>query len=77
MDDEEKGKIQDLKIPVLLIWGKNDNVVPLEEYGRDLKEKIASSKLLILNDAGHSAYLDKPAEFNEILKDFVAEVCGQ
>ncbi|MHB1907641.1 MAG: alpha/beta fold hydrolase [Nitrososphaerales archaeon] len=76
LDDEEKEKIQELKVPVLLIWGKNDSVVPLE-YGRDLKEKIVSSKLLILNDAGHSAHLDKPGEFNEILNDYVADVCGK
>jgi abhydrolase domain-containing protein 14 len=71
---EERNKVSDLDVPVLLLWGDRDNVFPLAEYGKPLKEEFRHSKLLIISGAGHAAYLDKPQEFNEIVSDFLAEV---
>jgi abhydrolase domain-containing protein 14 len=74
LGDFEKEKISDINMPVLLLWGESDNVFPLGEYGKPLKEQLSRSKLLILRGAGHAAYLDKPEEFNEIVSDFLSEV---
>lgn len=71
---EEKSKLSDLNIPVLLVWGERDRVFPLDEYGKPLKETLPRARLLIVKQAGHAAYLDKPDEFNEILVDFLTEV---
>jgi abhydrolase domain-containing protein 14 len=72
--DQEKSKLSSLDMPVLLVWGERDNVFPLEEYGKPLKETLPRSKLLIVKQAGHAAYLDKPDEFDELLLDFLSEV---
>jgi pimeloyl-ACP methyl ester carboxylesterase len=72
--EQEKGKLSDLDIPVLLVWGERDRVFPLDEYGKSLKETLPRAKLLVLKQAGHGAYLDKPEEFNELLLDFLSEV---
>jgi pimeloyl-ACP methyl ester carboxylesterase len=72
--DQEKSKLSDLDIPVLLVWGERDRVFPLEEYGKPLKETLPRAKLLIIKQAGHGVYLDKPDEFNELLLDFITEV---
>ena len=72
--DQEKSKLSGLNIPVLLVWGERDRVFPLDEYGEPLKETLPRAKLLIVKQAGHGAYLDKPDEFNEILLDFIDEV---
>jgi len=72
--DQEKSKLSGLNIPVLLVWGERDRVFPLDEYGKPLKETLPRAKLLIVKQAGHGAYLDKPDEFNEILLDFIDEV---
>lgn len=74
LSDDERENISDLEIPVLLVWGDRDNVFPQGEYGKPLKEKLSHAKLLILSNAGHAAYLDKPGEFNELLSDFLSEV---
>jgi abhydrolase domain-containing protein 14 len=74
LSNQEREKIPELDMPVLLVWGDKDNVFPLAEYGKPLKEQLPRSKLLILSDAGHAAYLQKPAEFNEIVTDFLSEV---
>jgi abhydrolase domain-containing protein 14 len=72
--EQEKSKLPGLDIPVLLVWGERDRVFPLDEYGKPLKETLPRAKLLVLKEAGHGAYLDKPDEFNEILLGFLSEV---
>jgi len=72
--DQEKRKLPGLDIPVLLIWGEQDNVFPLNEYGKPLKDTLPRAKLVIVKQAGHGAYLDQPDKFNELLVDFISEV---
>ena len=73
ISEQEKSKLSGLDIPVLLVWGESDRVFPLDEYGKPLKETLPRAKLLVLKQAGHGAYLDKPDEFNELLLDFLSE----
>ena len=73
MEDEDTSN---LKIPVLLLWGDRDNVFPVDEFGQRLKTKLKNSKLIIIKNAGHAAYLDKPDEFHEILTDFLDELAS-
>ena len=72
--EQDKSKLSDLDMPVLLVWGERDRVFPLDEYGKPLKETLPRAKLLVLKQAGHGAYMDKPDEFNELLLDFLSEV---
>jgi pimeloyl-ACP methyl ester carboxylesterase len=71
--EKEKSKLSSLDIPVLLIWGERDRVFSLDEYGKPLKERLPRAKLVIVKQAGHGVYLDKPDEFNELLDDFISE----
>ncbi len=50
-------------VPTLLIWGENDTLVPAI-FGDILRQKIASSQLLVLKKAGHVVMYDRPEEFN-------------
>lgn len=70
----DQSKLSGLGIPVLLVWGDRDTVFPLEEYGTSLKETLPQARLVVLKQAGHGAYLDRPNEFNELLLGFIAEV---
>jgi abhydrolase domain-containing protein 14 len=72
--EQEKSKLSDLDVPVLLVWGDRDRVFPLDEYGKPLSETLPRAKLLVLKQAGHGVYLDKPNEFNRLLLDFLSEV---
>jgi len=74
--EREKRKLSGLDMPVLLVWGERDNVFPLEEYGRPLKETLPRAKLVIVKQAGHGAYLNRPDEFNELLVDFLSQVAS-
>ncbi len=65
-------KLYDLKIPVLLIWGKYDCMVPIN-YAYEFKRKTENSQLVIIDGAGHMPMLEKHKTFNHIVEDFIKE----
>lgn len=66
--------LENLEVPVLLMWGEKDNVFPVDQHGRELKEMLPQAKLLIIKGARHPAYLDQPQQFHELLFDFFDEL---
>jgi 2-hydroxy-6-oxonona-2,4-dienedioate hydrolase len=59
--------IQD--VSTLIIWGKNDNLIPLE-HSKLFEQAIMNSSLEIVEDAGHAPFAEKPAIVTEILHEF-------
>jgi pimeloyl-ACP methyl ester carboxylesterase len=55
---------------VLLIWGRNDNATPLDQ-GERLEKGINKAALVVIEDAGHYAFLDKPAQFTAIAESYL------
>ncbi len=49
-----------LRIPTLIIWSREDEIVPLA-VGQRLHENLPNSKLVVLSDVGHAAQEEKPA----------------
>jgi len=60
-----------IKVPVLIIWGENDKILPISS-GKILEEKIASAKLKIIKDMAHHPQLERPVKINKFLKKFIA-----
>jgi len=56
-------------VPVLLIVGDQD--VPCVAPMRAMSEAIPQSKLHVIPRCGHAANLEKPDEFNELLRSFL------
>ena len=65
--------LEKIKCPALILAGKEDNVIPLDEM-RLLKEKIKSSKFFIFPKAGHLLNLEEPSRFNKLLSQFVKKL---
>jgi pimeloyl-ACP methyl ester carboxylesterase len=63
------------KPPVLLIWGKIDDVTPLVQ-GEDLAKRFQSSKLVVLDGVNHIPHLENPDGFNAALLDFLKTLPG-
>ncbi len=59
-----------VKTPTLLIWGEQDNLVPLA-FGRRLRETLPNARLHILKRANHICMYDQPQEFNAALLAFL------
>ena len=75
--EETLGWIRDrgFQRPTLLVWGYNDPTATLDQ-GMRLMELMAGSErrtqMHIINEAGHFSYREHPAEFNEVLRGFIA-----
>ena len=55
-----------------IIWGSQDNIISGEEM-RTLVEKVPNAKLVIYQDASHSAYLSQPELFKRDLLELYAK----
>jgi len=53
----------------LLLWGRNDDSTPVYQ-GERIERGIKNSALVIIEDAGHYAFLDKPKQFTAISEAF-------
>ncbi len=64
--------VKTIKRPTLLIWGRQDGLVPLTE-GERFNKDIAGSKLIVIEQCGHVPNVEKPAEFNAAVLKFLTE----
>ena len=55
-----------MKLPCLIIWGKNDNVTP-PEVGIEFNNLLPNSDLSWIDKCGHAPMMEHPEKFNEIL----------
>jgi len=61
--------------PLLLVWGARDIGFPVE-MGRAAHEQLAGSSLVVLDDAAHAPYFERPEAFNRVVLDFLAGDLG-
>ena len=54
-------------MPVLIIWGEEDEVVPLE-VGENFKRDIPDSELVILPQCGHIPLEEEALETTRIIR---------
>ena len=59
-----------LTIPALIIWSREDEIVPLD-VGKRLHENLPNSKLVIMSDVGHAVQEEKPALLIPHLRQFL------
>ncbi len=55
--------------PTLLIWGEDDNVIPVHNAER-LYDSILNSRLVVLKDCGHVPPEENPERFVELVAEF-------
>lgn len=70
INEDLRPDLEKIQVPSLLIWGKEDTDTPVA-YGEIMHSLIPNSRLLILSNAGHYSFIDKPQEFVEELKSFI------
>ena len=54
----------------LIIFGNKDKATPIY-MAKKLNKNIKNSSLVILKDCSHFAFVDKPREFNLLVKEFL------
>ncbi|HET7421447.1 MAG TPA: alpha/beta fold hydrolase [Candidatus Dormibacteraeota bacterium] len=63
-------RLNELKIPVQLIWGANDPLFPIAHASR-AQTLISHARLAIIDGAGHTPQAERPEEFNRVLHQFL------
>ncbi|OUS03510.1 alpha/beta hydrolase [Flavobacteriales bacterium 33_180_T64] len=60
-----------MKLPICIIWGKNDTVTP-PEVAIEFNELLPESELFWIDKCGHAAMMEHPNEFNQIMNNWLA-----
>ncbi len=67
---ETCSSLKSIRVPTLIICGREDEVTPLAQ-SQFMQEQIKGSSLKIIDTAGHVSNLEQPDEFNEYLVEFL------
>ena len=62
-----------IEVPTLLLYGEEDQRSPLE-IAKEMEDKIPTSKLVTIPDAGHMISSETPAIFNSEVRDFLRAI---
>ena len=68
--DFEDKKLDKVKVPTLIIWGRDDGLIPLA-MGEQFHKRIAGSQMMVIEGTGHIPMVGKPAEFNQAVSKFL------
>ncbi|WP_158738461.1 alpha/beta fold hydrolase [Alteribacillus sp. YIM 98480] len=70
VNEDLRHHLPHINVPTLLVWGENDEATPVAD-GQLMEEMIPDAGLVILEKAGHYAYLDKLNQFLIVLDSFL------
>jgi len=65
-------RIPDIKNRTLIIWGENDEWIPIES-GHKFRKDIPNSTLVILPECGHIPQEEKPEQTAKLIIDFIEQ----
>jgi pimeloyl-ACP methyl ester carboxylesterase len=67
-----RDKLERIEVPVLIVWGRNDILVPVEDA--EMFEHLIGENAhsVIFDDTGHLAMMERPGRFNELVAGFLA-----
>jgi pimeloyl-ACP methyl ester carboxylesterase len=67
-----RDRLEEIEDPTLIVWGRNDRVVPVPaalSYRRRIGD---NAELHIFDRTGHVPQMERPVRFNRVLEDFLA-----
>jgi pimeloyl-ACP methyl ester carboxylesterase len=70
VNEDLRDVLASVRVPTLLLWGRNDQAAPLE-IGRIMESSIAGSGLVVFAESGHFPYLDEPQAFAAVTTSFL------
>ncbi len=68
--DELSMKYNGIDLPTLILWGREDKVVPLK-IGKRLHADLKNSRFVVFDECGHVPHEERPEETLEVLMDFL------
>jgi len=67
-----RDRLTEIGVPTLIVWGRNDRVVPIPA-ALSYKKRIGdNAELVIFDHCGHLPQLERPVRFNRVVGEFMA-----
>jgi pimeloyl-ACP methyl ester carboxylesterase len=67
-----RDRLGEISVPTLIVWGTSDRLVPVRDADA-FERSIPHAHKTIFEDTGHVPQLERPAAFNAVLRDFLAD----
>ncbi len=64
-------RLEEIGVPTLIVWGRNDRVVPVPAAFSYKKRIGDNAELVIFDRCGHTPQIERPVRFNRMLEDFL------
>jgi pimeloyl-ACP methyl ester carboxylesterase len=64
-----KKRIHRVKAPALLVWGREDRLVPVA-YAEEFVRRLAGARVQMIDGAGHAPHLEQAETVVRILREF-------
>src|SRR5437867_1204952 len=71
-DDVLDNRLHAINRPTLVIWGRDDKLIPLN-FGERFHQEIAGSRLRIIDNCGHMPQVECANEFTAAVLEFLSE----
>ncbi len=71
-EDFLDNRLGEIKKPTLIIWGKQDGLLPLSD-GEKFNKGIANSEFVVFDNCGHAPQFEKPLDFNKKVLEFLGK----
>lgn len=71
-EDVLDNRLAAIKQPTLVVWGREDGLIPLSD-GERFQKEIPGAQLLVFDQCGHVPPVEKAAEFNAAVMKFLSE----
>jgi pimeloyl-ACP methyl ester carboxylesterase len=62
-------RLRDIAVPVLVIWGEADRMIPVE-HGQAYAKAIPGARFVLIPEAGHLPQLETPDRLLTAVRDF-------
>ena len=69
-DQVDKSRLKNMKVPTLLVSGKEDPLFPPEQL-TELVPYFHNARIEFVADAGHSPYFEQPKIFNQLIQEHI------
>jgi pimeloyl-ACP methyl ester carboxylesterase len=72
LDYSYRDRLAAIEMPVLIVWGRNDLLVPVGDATRYQRLIGDNARVEVFEDTGHAPMIERPTRFNDLLRGFLA-----
>jgi pimeloyl-ACP methyl ester carboxylesterase len=72
LEYDVRPRLAAISCPTLIVWGSDDRLITVRDAER-FAAGIAGSRKVVYPDTGHMAMLERPGEFNALLRQFLED----